>query len=272
MWLVFDMIWGIYLLWMSYYDLKRSYILGGHIVVAAVIWCASFVVLGVNQGNMIYGMLLGGVIFLISYITQESVGMGDCWIILFLAVYVGLVDALYILIFSFMGAAVVALVNYLIQKNREGNTQLRNKELPFLPFLCLGYSHCITRKYKAVFTIEIAYIMPIIILLLSGIVLSGFYLHDKNILYSKVYELGSIARQEYRMPQETMTSELEEVLVSGCKGKMLLFDSVTCYVERSGSEISITGEMEFRGKKVAVTRVFGLNDTEKNIRTIRPVV
>lgn len=272
MWIVLDIIWALYLFIVAVYDSRKLYILGAHVIAAAAILAASIIVLGINYRNIIYGILLGGLVFLISYISKESVGKGDCWLILILAIYIGLVDTLQLLIVSFLSSAVSAGIYYIWRRAKVKQVKMKGLQLPFLPFIFLGFMKHLNRKYKGVYTVEIACIMPIIILLLSGIVLAGFYLHDKNVLYSKIYEFGSVARQEIRQPAGVDLEELEELVIENCRPKLLLFDNVSCQIEENSSEISIYGEMEFKGKRVSVSRVFALNDVERSIRTVRPVL
>lgn len=135
----------------------------------------------------------------------------------------------------------------------------------------LGYTLDLSNKYKGVYTIEVACVMPIVILLLSGIVVSSFYLHDKNIMYSKIYEVGNIAKQEYREPSDFDTSELELVLEESCKGKLLLFKNVVCDIEESGDGITVNATTQWKGKSISASRKFEFVDAEKSIRSIKKI-
>ncbi len=181
-------------------------------------------------------------------------------------------NSVHTLILAFSCSAAVGILYTVIQKSRGFDCQLRGKEHPFLPFLALGFLHYLNRKYKAVYTVEVAYIMPLIILIISGVVISGFYLHDKNILYSKVYELGSIARQENRTPHDGRSIELEEVLINNCKGKLLLFQFIECEIEERDDVVRIYAKMEFMSKSVSIERVFAIDNVEENLRAERPVI
>lgn len=135
----------------------------------------------------------------------------------------------------------------------------------------MGYTFYLNQKYKAVYTVEIAFIMPVIILLLSGVILTGFYFHDKNVLYGKIYEMGSISRQEYRSPEGIDTGKLELVLSESCQNKLLLFTDVSCSIVEDSNGVLITGEMKSRGRKVTSSKYFTLNDVENSIRKIKPI-
>lgn len=167
--------------------------------------------------------------------------------------------------YSFLYSALLGVIFLLTIKRKE------KRELPFLPCLFMGYVCYMNLKYKAIYTVEIAFIMPVIILLLSGVVLSGFYFHDKNVLYGKIYEMGNIARQEYRMPEDLDLGKLESALTESFGQKLLLFEQVICTVEEENDGILITGEMEYQGKKLVSSQYFTFNDTEKNIRIIKPI-
>lgn len=122
------------------------------------------------------------------------------------------------------------------------------------------------KKYKGVYTIEIACMMPVIILVLTGVVILSFYFHDKNIMYDKAYEIGAVARQELRSPQGLDVDVVQEWAQTSSEDKLLLFDTIICNITHGSQSILVHQIMEKGGYKVEITREFTINNVEKSLR------
>ena len=75
-----------------------------------------------------------GIAFLgISKITREAFGYGDGIVILILGICLGLWDLLIVLMVSFLGASLIAILLLVWSKGA------KKQSMPFIPFLCIGY-------------------------------------------------------------------------------------------------------------------------------------
>lgn len=124
-------------------------------------------------------------------------------------------------------------------------------------------------KLKAVMTIEMSFLVPIIIFLFMGLVLSTFYYHDKNIINGAAYETavtGSI-----KMRQKEGTSEAE--LIQFCRDRMggKCFFLVSHYVDVSIDEEAVSVEISaWKGMfRLSVMKKAAITTPEKRIRNIR---
>ena len=83
--------------------------------------------------SMITGLLPGALLLLLAYVTKESIGYGDGLVLCIVGMFCGLRETVAILGTALALAAVAAVILVAIKKAG------RKTELPFLPFLCLGY-------------------------------------------------------------------------------------------------------------------------------------
>lgn len=215
--------------------------------------------------NLIFimqGVIIGTVFIVFSYLSGERLGMGDAILFGIFSMYWGARDSMIILWIGFTLSGIFGVILLLRKKiDKEG-------ELPFLPFMAMGHYIWLrlVSSQKAVYTVEIACIMPIVILIITGVILTTFYFHDKNILYSKVYETGVIGRQMYHNPEGVVVEKLESFMDEKCVPKMLLFSQVEYSIEVDKDEILIEASMEKASRRVTVQRQYQLNHGEEEIR------
>lgn len=136
---VFSFLW---FLGMSLKDLKEKKVSLCRLVVFAGI---SFVLFGLRIScasqtelswicqDVLAGIIVGGVFLGISFLSRESIGYGDSWVIFLLGVQLGcewLIELLWI--------AVAGLFFYAVWKWIKGEAD-KNTRIPFFPFLLAGY-------------------------------------------------------------------------------------------------------------------------------------
>lgn len=121
-------------------------------------------------------------------------------------------------------------------------------------------------RYKGSTSIELSMMMPVILLVIVAVVNAGFYYHDKNVIYGKVFELGAIAWQQERLPSGLDVVELEIHYQESVEGKLLLFPEVTCDVKEESSGISITVTGSKGIMSIKVYRDVPIHYGEQNIR------
>lgn len=79
------------------------------------------------------GAGVGALFLAVSRISDEALGYGDSWLILFLGILLGLRDILWLLSMAFMLSGAFSIV--LLMRNRYS----RKMSFPFVPFLALAY-------------------------------------------------------------------------------------------------------------------------------------
>ena len=93
-----------------------------------------------SLASIIGGVLIGVAVLLFSILTNEKIGKGDAYIIMVTGLYLGFMNTLVLLWISSIFAAVIGMI---VLRKCDNSMQ---KELPFVPFLLLGYiSICVLR-------------------------------------------------------------------------------------------------------------------------------
>lgn len=93
-----------------------------------------------SLASIIGGVLIGVAVLLFSILTNEKIGKGDAYIIMVTGLYLGFMNTLVLLWISSIFAAVIGMI---VLRKYDNSMQ---KELPFVPFLLLGYiSICVLR-------------------------------------------------------------------------------------------------------------------------------
>lgn len=129
----------------------------------------------------------------------------------------------------------------------------------------------LAKTYKASTTIELAMMMPVLLLVINAVIYAGFYYHDKNIIYGKVYELQGIGVQQDRLEQGVDIRELEEHYYESVDGKLLLFTEITCDVKEVSSGLNITVRAKRGRMSVEMAREVSIYYVEQNIRRLQPI-
>lgn len=127
------------------------------------------------------------------------------------------------------------------------------------------------KTYKASTTIELALMMPVLLLVIIGVIHTSFYYHDKNVMYGKVYELGAIGKQQVRTKGALEPDELIAHFYDTCNDKLLLFTGIDCQVEELGDGMSIIVRAEKGMMVVSLEREYSYNYPEEHIRRLQPV-
>lgn len=125
---------GIMLGIWSFYDIKekeipmRSIVAGGGLLLVTTLVAGSF-----SVHASIGGLLLGGILYGISKLTQEAMGVGDVMVFGILGIVLGGIQALVLLFYSLVLAAIFSIMLLLLHKVS------KKQAIPFLPFVWLSY-------------------------------------------------------------------------------------------------------------------------------------
>lgn len=127
------------------------------------------------------------------------------------------------------------------------------------------------KRYKASTTIELAMMMPVVLLVITAVIHAGFYYHDKNVLYGKVYELGAIGLQQERLDGGLDTQKLMEHYYDSLAGKLLLFSDIRCEVEEISNSIRITVAAEKGLMSIRIEGDTPIYYVEQSVRRLQPI-
>lgn len=124
---------------------------------------------------------------------------------------------------------------------------------------------------KGSLTVEVSFLMPIILMMIMSSILAVFYFHDKCILSGAAYETCVIESNTLRENEELSEEEIQNLFCERSKGKCILFSDANVKVQgRIGKEeveVSVVAE---KGKFfISVQKKAAVTDPEKHIRNVR---
>ena len=118
-------------------------------------------------------------------------------------------------------------------------------------------------------TVEMSYLMPLILFLIMSCILAVFYYHDKNILSGAAYETAVVGSTKAREKIGVKAGELESLFGQRTGNKCILFARPQAAVKISEDEIVVTANASRKYMKVSVVKRASVTDPEKTIRDLR---
>lgn len=119
------------------------------------------------------------------------------------------------------------------------------------------------------FTVEMSFLMPIILLLIMGSILSVFYFHDKNIVAGAAYETAVVGSTKAREKDGVDPGELESLFEERVGDKCILFARVDVSVKVEDEQIEVQAQAAKRKMKISVVKRAPVTEPEQGIRDIR---
>lgn len=121
------------------------------------------------------------------------------------------------------------------------------------------------------YTVEMSFIMPIVLLLIMSSILGVFYFHDKNIISGAAYETAFAGSTKAREKGGVSEEELEALFEERIGNKCILFSGADVSVSVGSKSIKVEGIGKKRGITVSVVKSAPVTDPEQAIRDIRRV-
>ena len=125
------------------------------------------------------------------------------------------------------------------------------------------------KSLQGVITIEMSYLIPIILLIFLLVVYTIFYYHDKNILIGAASETAIVGVQMERRQDKNDQIDLEEFYQERIKGKLIFFSRVQVSVDISKKWVEINAYTSGRKMQVHILQRAAVTDPEKAIRRKR---
>lgn len=126
-----------------------------------------------------------------------------------------------------------------------------------------------SKQVKGSMTIEMTYIMPVILLVFAVTIYCTFYLYDKNILCAIAYEGVVIGKNQYATATGIEEEELEKFPLENGENRLLFFvlDDVKIEVEEDAIGIDLHVEKGIMG--ITVSQSMPLVEQEAYVRKMR---
>lgn len=117
--------------------------------------------------------------------------------------------------------------------------------------------------------VEMAYLMPVVLLTWMLIIFALFYYHDKNILAGAAYETAVVGSELMHEEKEPPTEKIESYFQNRINNKMLFFRDADVEVVTDKEEMIVRARASAKGLTVKIEKKAAVTVPEKKIRKIR---
>ena len=127
------------------------------------------------------------------------------------------------------------------------------------------------------YTVEMSFLMPIIMLLVMSSIYAFFYYHDKNIIAGAAYETAVVGSNKAREKPDSQTGSGDRSgtdvaeLESRVNGKCILLSTIQGQVTVEGDEVCVRAQGTWRKMKVSVEKRAAITEPEKKLRDIKKI-
>lgn len=132
--------------------------------------------------------------------------------------------------------------------------------------------HIFQKQCRGSLTVETAYMMPVVGLLLISSVLALFYFHDKNIISSCAYETAVIGSTKAREDEGVSSDILIQAFKERVRGKCILFPDADAEVNVGEAHVAVRAYSQRKGIKVSVSHTVSITEPERYIRDLQKIV
>lgn len=122
------------------------------------------------------------------------------------------------------------------------------------------------KEVKGVITVELSYILPMVLFVLMMIMYTVFYFHDKNILIGAAAETAVLGAQSERKPDEYGQADLNGFYRQRIEGKLILLGVVSVDVEVTDKWVVVSAKAAHGRMSVAVRQQAPILKPEEKIR------
>lgn len=127
------------------------------------------------------------------------------------------------------------------------------------------------KKYQGSLTVEAAYLMPVIGMILAVSILALFYFYDKNIISSCAYETAVVGSTKAREKDGISPDILIRAFQERIHGKCILFPDAAVEVQVKENMILVHAYSRRKGMTVSTEHRMKVTDPEKYIRDLRRI-
>ncbi len=121
------------------------------------------------------------------------------------------------------------------------------------------------KLWKANIVVEAAVILPMVLMIFGGIVLTFFYFHDKNIVIGAAYEILTVESEEKNLVKEKLGERLQERL----NHKLILFSQIYVEIRIEEDEITMSCMSQKNPFQLQIQVSMSRTRPEQYIRNVR---
>ena len=123
-----------------------------------------------------------------------------------------------------------------------------------------------TMKLNGMFTVEMAYIAPFILMIFFLSIMGIFYYHDKALTAAAAHEIAGTKVREKDEVTETVVSTIFEERI---RGKCIVFGNPSVNAKANKDQITVTADATKGRMKLSVAESSSITKPEEKIRSYR---
>lgn len=124
-------------------------------------------------------------------------------------------------------------------------------------------------KVQGSMTVEMSFLMPMILFLIMECILAVFYYHDKNILSGAAYETAVAGSTKSREKDGVKEGELEALFYQRAGNKCILFVRPQATVTVKEDEIEVRASASRKYLRISIIKKAAVTKPEEYIRNLR---
>ena len=122
---------------------------------------------------------------------------------------------------------------------------------------------------KGSLTVEMSFLMPMLLFLIMGCILAAFYYHDKIILSGAAYETAVVGSTKAREKEGVKAGQLESLFAQRVKGKCILIGNARANIKVGKDEIEVNATASRGQMRISVIKKAAVTEPEKHIRDMQ---
>ena len=126
-----------------------------------------------------------------------------------------------------------------------------------------------TMELNGMFTVEMAYIVPFILMIFFLSIMGIFYYHDKALTAAAAHETAAIAGTKVREKNEVTETVVSRIFEERIRGKCIVFGNPSVNAKVNKDRITITADATKGRMKLSVAESSNITKPEEKIRSYR---
>lgn len=126
-----------------------------------------------------------------------------------------------------------------------------------------------TMELNGMFTVEMAYIVPFILMIFFLSIMGIFYYHDKALIAAAAHETAAIAGTKVREKNEVTETVVSTIFEERIRGKCIVFGNPSVNEKVNKDQITVTADATKGRMKLSVAESSSITKPEEKIRSYR---
>lgn len=127
------------------------------------------------------------------------------------------------------------------------------------------------KECRASTIVEMAYLMPVVLLMWMLVIFALFYYHDKTLVIGAAYETVVVNSERYREVDMVETEQVNAYFWSRIQGKLLFYSHVPVETTVEDEMLIVSVKAKAHGMTIDVVQKVEIIYPEKDIRKIQRI-